>query len=76
MSEFRDAAAAAAAGTPYTVVDNKDGVDIQIDIANARAQRHWSAPNHALPTRDASPDALREPGPKCVAAEWRHHAVT
>ena len=36
MSEFRDAVAAAAAGTPYTVVDRKDGFDVQLDIANAR----------------------------------------
>jgi hypothetical protein len=37
MSAFRDAVAAAAHDTPYTVVDTKKGFDVQLDMANA----HW-----------------------------------
>lgn len=44
MSEFRDAVAAAAQGTPYTVVDTKKGFDLQLDIANAQ---WWGLYNRA-----------------------------
>lgn len=44
MSEFRDAVAAAAEGTPYTVVDTKKGFDVQLDIANAQ---WWGLYNRA-----------------------------
>ena len=36
MSTFRDAVAAAAEGTPYTVVDTKHGFDVKLDIVNAQ----------------------------------------
>ena len=36
MSAFRDAVAAAAQGTPYTVVDTKKGFDVQLDIVDPR----------------------------------------
>ncbi len=36
MSEFMDAVAAAAAGTPYTVVPTKRGFDVQLDTASAQ----------------------------------------
>lgn len=36
MSEFMDAVATAAAGTPYTVVPTKRGFDVQLDTASAQ----------------------------------------
>lgn len=36
MSAFRDAVAAAAEGTPYTVIDTKRGFDVKLDIVNAQ----------------------------------------
>ncbi|MDD4865736.1 MAG: hypothetical protein PHQ28_00965 [Mycobacterium sp.] len=36
MSEFRNAVAAAARNTPYTVVDTKKGFEVRLDVANAR----------------------------------------
>lgn len=36
VSSFRDAVAAAAEGTPYTVVDTKRGFTVQLDVANAQ----------------------------------------
>lgn len=36
MTTFREAVAAAAEGTPYTVVDTKRGFDVNLDIANAQ----------------------------------------
>ena len=36
MSQFREAVAATAAGTPYTVGPNKHGFDVRLDTANAR----------------------------------------
>ncbi|WKG00786.1 hypothetical protein [Mycolicibacterium sp. HK-90] len=36
MSAFRDAVAAAAEGTPYTVVNTKRGFDVQLDIVNTQ----------------------------------------
>lgn len=44
VSEFREAVAAAAQGTPYTVVDTKKGFDVQLDIANAQ---WWGLYNRA-----------------------------
>jgi hypothetical protein len=44
MSAFRDAVAAAAAGTPYTVVARKTGFDVQLDIAGAQ---WWELYNRA-----------------------------
>lgn len=35
-SQFREAVAAAAAGTPYTVTDTKRGFDVRLDVADAR----------------------------------------
>ncbi len=36
MSRFSEAVAAAAAGTPYTVVQHKHGFDVQLDTASAQ----------------------------------------
>lgn len=36
MSQFSEAVAAAAAGTPYTIVPSKHGFDVQLDTANAQ----------------------------------------
>ncbi|BBY09074.1 hypothetical protein [Mycobacterium noviomagense] len=44
MSEFRDAVAAAAQGTPYIVDDTKKGFDVKLDIANAQ---WWGLYNRA-----------------------------
>lgn len=44
MTAFRDAVAAAAHGTPYTVVDTKKGFDVQLDLANAQ---WWGLFHHA-----------------------------
>lgn len=44
VSAFRDAVAAAARSTPYTVVDTKKGFDVQLDIANAQ---WWGLYNRA-----------------------------
>lgn len=44
MSEFSDAVAAAAADTPYTVVNTKKGFVVRLDVANAQ---WWGLYNRA-----------------------------
>lgn len=44
MSAFRDAVAAAAQNTPYTVVDTKKGFEVRLDIENAQ---WWELYNRA-----------------------------